>query len=95
MLQVWQHWTERRACDVVDSDLDVEAAEQGQRQALRCVHVALLCVQSDRSRRPTMGEVIAMVSTHQDSELQAPSLPGYLHPKSASGRALRPLPCFG
>jgi serine/threonine protein kinase len=93
-VQVWQHWTEKRASDVVDSDLGVEGQEHAARQALRCVHVALLCVQSDRARRPTMGQVIAMLSSDDGAaqELPEPSLPGYVaRPPAASGVQL----CFG
>ncbi|CAL5017294.1 unnamed protein product [Urochloa decumbens] len=90
---VWQHWTEKRAADIVDGDLGVDGEERAAHQALRCVHVALLCVQSDRARRPTMGQVIAMLST--DEALQEPSLPGYVvfRPTAASGPVW--LPCLG
>ncbi|KAG2571734.1 hypothetical protein PVAP13_7KG118755 [Panicum virgatum] len=92
---VWQHWEEKRAGDIVDGDLlGVAGQELAARQAQRCVHVALLCVQSDRSRRPTMGQVIAMLTSDDGGmELPEPSLPGYLvvvHP-----RALVRLPCLG
>lgn len=69
----------------MDGDLGVDGQELAARQALRCVHVALLCVQSDRSRRPAMGQVIAMLTSDDDGmELPAPSLPGYLviHPRA-------------
>lgn len=89
-MQVWQHWTEKRVGDIVDGDLCVDGQnEHALRQALRCVHVALLCVQSDRARRPTMGQVIAMLSIDDGKmmELQEPSLPGYVvfRPTAASG----------
>ena len=94
-VQVWQHWTEKRGSDVVDGDLGVEGQEHAARQALRCVHVALLCVQSDRARRPTMEQVIAMLISGDDGvaeELPEPSLPGYVvRPAAASGAQL----CFG
>lgn len=93
-VQVWQHWTEKRVGDI--GDLGVDGQEHALRQALRCVHVALLFVQSDRARRLTMGQVIAMLSKHDDMEvLQEPSLPGYVvfRPTAASGPL--PLPCLG
>uniref|UniRef100_A0A804RIF8 Protein kinase domain-containing protein n=1 Tax=Zea mays TaxID=4577 RepID=A0A804RIF8_MAIZE len=84
---VWQHWTEKRASDVVDCDLGMEGQEHGPWQALRCVHVALLCVQSDRSRRPTMGQVIAMLSSGDDGteELPEPSRPAWVRRPSNDG----------
>lgn len=85
--QVWQHWIEKRASDVMDADLGVEGHEHAPRQALRCVHVALLCVQSDRSRRPTMGQVIAMLSSGDDGteELPEPSRPAWVRRPSNDG----------
>jgi hypothetical protein len=94
-VQVWQHWREKRADDIVDGELLMEGQqEHAPRQALRCVHVALLCVQSDRARRPTMGQVIAMLSSDDGTEeLPEPSLPGYVvRPTAASAVWLR---CFG
>lgn len=95
---MWQHWREKRAGDIVDGDLLVEGQqEHAPRQALRCGHVALLCVQLDRARRPTMGQVIEMLSGGDDGaeeELPEPSLPGYVvrpGPTAASGFQL----CFG
>ncbi|TVU15720.1 hypothetical protein EJB05_39258, partial [Eragrostis curvula] len=87
---VWQHWTEKKASDVVDGDLlGVDDKQEHElRQALRCVHVALLCVQADRKRRPAMGHVIAMLSS-EATELPEPSLPGYIHRKSESSAARR------
>ncbi|CAO2042051.1 unnamed protein product [Urochloa humidicola] len=93
---VWQHWTEKRVADVMDGELGVDGEEHALRQALRCVHVALLCVQSDRARRPTMGQVIAMLRSYDGTEaLEEPSLPGYVvfRPMTASGPVR--LPCLG
>ncbi|KAJ1270717.1 hypothetical protein BS78_06G073300 [Paspalum vaginatum] len=91
---VWQHWTEKRASDVVDGDLlGLEGQEHALRQALRCVHVALLCVQADRSKRPDMGQVIAMLRSDDGAELPKPSLPGYVV-RSATASGVR-LPCMG
>ncbi|WVZ85384.1 hypothetical protein U9M48_032320 [Paspalum notatum var. saurae] len=91
---VWQHWTEKRVGDVVDGDLlGLEGQEHALRQAMRCVHVALLCVQADRSKRPDMGPVITMLRSDGGAELPEPSLPGYVvRSTTASGVRLR---CMG
>ncbi|GJN27797.1 hypothetical protein PR202_gb15848 [Eleusine coracana subsp. coracana] len=91
---VWQHWTEKKASDVVDGDLVVcvEGSEHERRQAERCVHMALLCVQSDRSRRPTMDLVIAILR-NEAIVLPEPSLPGYIDRKSEPA-VRRYLPCL-
>ena len=91
---MWQHWTEKRVGDVVDGDLlGLGGQEHALRQAMRCVHVALLCVQADRSKRPDMGQVIAMLRSDGGAELPEPSLPGYVvRSTTASGVRLR---CMG
>ena len=97
-VQVWQHRREKRVSDVVDDDLLAGVEEEGRqghalRQALRCVHVALLCVQADRLRRPAMGQVIAMLR-REEMELQEPSLPGYVARPTTVASGV-PLPCLG
>jgi hypothetical protein len=64
-LQVWQHWKQKRAGDIVDGDLlglGVGGQEHAARQVLRCVHVVLLCVRSDRSRRVVNMTLFAICS---------------------------------
>jgi hypothetical protein len=65
-LQVWQHWKRKRAGDIVDGDLlglGVGGQEHAARQVLRCVHIALLCVQSDRSSRVANMALFAICSS--------------------------------
>ncbi|KAM3208525.1 hypothetical protein ACQJBY_063290 [Aegilops geniculata] len=82
-LQVWQHWSDLRVGDVLDRDhLGLGNHEQMQ-QASRCVQVALLCVQNDRSRRPAMDEVTYFLSN--EMLVPDPSAPGYITAPAGSG----------
>ncbi|CAA7394614.1 unnamed protein product [Spirodela intermedia] len=57
---VWQLWTEGRAQDLIDPCI-MDCCDAT--QALRCVHVALLCVQDRPYDRPTMSSVVIMLSS--------------------------------
>jgi len=47
-------------------------------QALRCIHVGLLCIQVDSSLRPPMSTVTLMLSTDSDITLPDPAKPVFL-----------------
>ncbi|XP_030491512.2 G-type lectin S-receptor-like serine/threonine-protein kinase At1g61480 isoform X1 [Cannabis sativa] len=54
----WQLWNESRGLEVVDDALaDSYSAEE----AVRCIHIGLLCVQDHASDRPTMVDVVSML----------------------------------
>ncbi|XP_031483658.1 cysteine-rich receptor-like protein kinase 10 [Nymphaea colorata] len=55
----WSLWNENRALEMVDEAL--LGSLQGS-EALRCIHVGLLCVQEDAEARPTMSAVVLMLS---------------------------------
>ena len=61
--QAWQLWRDGRACELVDPAL----GERGDAAAIvRCVKVALLCVQDSAADRPTMADVTAMLAAAGD-----------------------------
>lgn len=45
-------------------------------EVVRCIHIALLCVQDDPTDRPKMSEVVIMLSSNTSS-LQVPSRPPF------------------
>ncbi|PRQ38406.1 putative protein kinase RLK-Pelle-DLSV family [Rosa chinensis] len=55
---VWDLWTEQRALDIVDSSLKSYHIDED----LRCIQIALLCLQKDAADRPTTPEVVLMLS---------------------------------
>ncbi|GKV30861.1 hypothetical protein SLEP1_g39633 [Rubroshorea leprosula] len=56
----WKLWYENMGLDLMDPSLREDCNEG---QALRCIQVALLCVQDDAADRPTMTEVVFMLSS--------------------------------
>jgi hypothetical protein len=45
---------------------------------MRCINIALLCVQENAADRPTMSDVVAMLSSESMS-LPEPKHPAYFH----------------
>ncbi|CAM8947009.1 unnamed protein product [Rhodiola kirilowii] len=55
-------------------------------EVMRAIHVGLLCVQESPHGRPSMGNVVLMLSS--DSRLPPPKVPGFftsIKPDSSSG----------
>ncbi|XP_059431427.1 G-type lectin S-receptor-like serine/threonine-protein kinase CES101 isoform X2 [Corylus avellana] len=64
----WELWREDRSLELMDSTL-VESYST--LQILRCIHVGLLCVQEFAADRPTMSDVISML-TNETMSLPTP-----------------------
>ncbi|XP_061993787.1 probable receptor-like protein kinase At1g11050 [Rosa rugosa] len=67
----WKLWKEGRGMEVIDASVRETCLPH---EALRCIHVALLCVQEDPVDRPTMSSVIHMLAN------EATSLPLFKEP---------------
>jgi hypothetical protein len=67
-LQAWELWREDRRLELMDSTLVESYSEL---QILRCIHVGLLCVQEFAADRPTMSDVISML-TNETTSLPTP-----------------------
>lgn len=68
-------WKEGKCLDLVDKNSSYLLSEN---QVLRCVKVALLCVQKQPEDRPTMSSVLAMlVSVDNISLLPEPKHPAF------------------
>ncbi|XP_042377171.1 G-type lectin S-receptor-like serine/threonine-protein kinase SD1-1 [Zingiber officinale] len=72
---VWCHWIQGSALQVVDQYLVEQCQAQ---QILRCIHIALLCVQDDPIQRPTMANVVLMLNNHF-VDLPSPLAPAFLN----------------
>ncbi|KAE8790733.1 Cysteine-rich receptor-like protein kinase 15 [Hordeum vulgare] len=68
----WQLWREQRCDELVDDSLGEEYPEM---DVLRCIQIALLCVQDSAEDRPTMREVTMMLS-NGNKRLLLPVQPG-------------------
>ncbi|XP_010324341.1 G-type lectin S-receptor-like serine/threonine-protein kinase At4g27290 [Solanum lycopersicum] len=74
----WLLWNEGKALELIDDCLKESFVES---QVLRCVHVALLCVQRLTDERPTMSSVVFMLS-HEEVALPQPKEPGFFIERS-------------
>ncbi|KAJ0983299.1 hypothetical protein J5N97_011554 [Dioscorea zingiberensis] len=78
LIHVWQQWNEGKALELVDQVLGNEFKEQ----VLRCIHIGLLCVQEDPTKRPSMASVVNMLSSHS-IPLPASAAPAFFNGSSS------------
>ncbi|CAL4990413.1 unnamed protein product [Urochloa decumbens] len=55
VVYAWELWSSERATEVIDASLRVKP---GISKILRCIQIALLCVQENRADRPTMSDIL-------------------------------------
>jgi hypothetical protein len=72
-------WREGRHSELIDECLGDSCTFS---EALRCLHVGLLCVQQHPEERPNMLSVVTMLSS--DNSLPEPKEPGFYVKKSLS-----------
>ncbi|XP_055804241.1 G-type lectin S-receptor-like serine/threonine-protein kinase B120 isoform X2 [Solanum dulcamara] len=70
---VWEKWDEGRPMDLVDRSI-WDGCQHN--EALRCIHLGLLCVQDLASHRPNMSSVVLMLET-DNVRLPLPRQPTY------------------
>lgn len=74
--QAWQHWANGTALEL----LDPTAGNQFPRyEVLKCIQIGLMCVQDGPADRPSMSEVIVMLSSYTISS-PAPARPAFYVP---------------
>ncbi|KAL4347212.1 hypothetical protein GQ457_17G010500 [Hibiscus cannabinus] len=69
----WRNWEAGTALDVVDPCL----REGSRTDLMRCIHIGLLCVQKDVTRRPNMASLVLMLTSYS-STLPLPSEPAFV-----------------
>ncbi|KAJ1291273.1 hypothetical protein BS78_02G304000 [Paspalum vaginatum] len=69
---VWDHWTKGTMRQMLHPSLDEFAVSQ----ALRCIHIGLLCVQPEPDNRPDISAVVFMLN-RDNMELQPPAQPAF------------------
>ncbi|KAL5999783.1 hypothetical protein ACLOJK_038069 [Asimina triloba] len=67
----WKHWTERTLSELIDPTLAYCCPRM---EAMRFIHIGLLCVQEHVAERPTMSSVVHMLS-NDSINLPSPSPP--------------------
>ncbi|KAL3519603.1 hypothetical protein ACH5RR_017752 [Cinchona calisaya] len=75
----WKLWNGERSIELVDEILHGSFSEN---EVIRCIQVALLCVQHRPEERPTMSAVVFMLS-NENVELPQPKEPGFASERSA------------
>ncbi|TVU17830.1 hypothetical protein EJB05_33890, partial [Eragrostis curvula] len=71
----WQLWKDGSWLQLVDTSLVTESHTQ---DVMRCINIALLCVQENAADRPNMSHVVAMLSS-ETMTLPEPKHPAYFH----------------
>ncbi|KAL6599323.1 hypothetical protein ACP70R_045817 [Stipagrostis hirtigluma subsp. patula] len=71
----WHLWEEGRWADLVDASL---VSKSHSVEIMRCINIALLCVQENANDRPTMADVVAILSS-ETMILAEPKQPPYFN----------------
>nr|CAD1819183.1 unnamed protein product [Ananas comosus var. bracteatus] len=71
----WEVWKGGKWFELIDPSLDGSSETY---EVVRCIHVALMCVQENAADRPTMSDVIVMLSSDSKS-LPDPKQPAYFN----------------
>ncbi|GMJ09853.1 cysteine-rich RLK (RECEPTOR-like protein kinase) 25 [Hibiscus trionum] len=69
----WLHWTSGTAEELIDPVL---ADPWPRSEAFKCIHIGLLCVQETAADRPSMSDIISMLSSHSVTA-PVPSRPAF------------------
>ncbi|XP_078436802.1 putative G-type lectin S-receptor-like serine/threonine-protein kinase At1g61610 isoform X2 [Wolffia australiana] len=80
----WQLWCSGRAVELLDPTMKDTVSVA---QALRCIHIGLLCVQENPGDRPPMNSVVSML-TAEGFKLLHPKKPGFFRNEKASAHQL-------
>ncbi|VAH71539.1 unnamed protein product [Triticum turgidum subsp. durum] len=71
----WQLWEEGKWADLIDAPL---LPGSHSAKMMRCINIALLCVQENATDRPTMGDIVSMLS-NETMILDEPKHPAYIN----------------
>lgn len=72
LLQAWMLWIKGTPLELIDVCLTDSCTPS---KVLRCIHVALLCVQQRPEDRPSMSSVVLMLDS--ENSLPQPKQPGF------------------
>lgn len=72
-MQAYDLWTSGRGMEFIDQSLDDSTSDC---KLMRCLQIALLCVQEDPDDRPTMLEVFSMLKT-DTMLIDLPKMPAF------------------
>ncbi|CAN1332189.1 G-type lectin S-receptor-like serine/threonine-protein kinase At1g67520 [Linum perenne] len=73
----WELWKQGKGEEVVDSGMD-RSSNVCENEALKCIHIGLLCVQENPRDRPSMLEITSMIY-NQSAQLPCPNQPAFYY----------------
>ncbi|KAK7343551.1 hypothetical protein VNO77_12361 [Canavalia gladiata] len=73
LTSAWKKWREGTPSSIVDPTI----TDGSRNEIMRCIHIALLCVQENVADRPTMGSVVLMLNSYS-ATLPLPSHPAFI-----------------
>ncbi|KAJ0760394.1 putative protein kinase RLK-Pelle-DLSV family [Helianthus annuus] len=76
----WELWNEGRGLELMDPVLEDTCTPK---EVMTCIHVGLLCVQDHAKDRPTMSEVVSML-TNENMNLPGPKQPAFFIERHAT-----------
>ncbi|XP_042513407.1 G-type lectin S-receptor-like serine/threonine-protein kinase CES101 [Macadamia integrifolia] len=79
----WEMWNKGKILELIDSTL-VDSCSMNEYEFIRYVTVGFLCVQESAADRPTMSEVVSMLS-NETTALPSPKQPAFTIGKSNTG----------
>ncbi|XVE51186.1 hypothetical protein DITRI_Ditri02bG0019300 [Diplodiscus trichospermus] len=79
----WRKWRAETALDLVDPSL----RDGSRTELMRCIHIGLLCVQENVTRRPNMASVVLMLNSYSVT-LQQPSQPAFFMDSDTQSRMM-------
>ncbi|KAG2565159.1 cysteine-rich receptor-like protein kinase 6 isoform X2 [Panicum virgatum] len=81
----WKLWKEGRWFELLDKSLADHHDQDQAMEILKCINIALMCVQENAADRPTMSDIVAMLSMETMSSLPYPKQPAYFNLSTADG----------
>ncbi|KAM0867931.1 hypothetical protein ACQ4PT_041669 [Festuca glaucescens] len=73
LTMMWEHWTAGTVLGMMDLSMRSSFSES---EALKCIHIGLLCIQGNPADRPVMSSVVMMLGSESVS-FRAPSKPTF------------------
>ncbi|XP_024951312.1 cysteine-rich receptor-like protein kinase 44 isoform X2 [Citrus sinensis] len=80
----WQHWMNRTALELLDPALGNQWPKY---EVLKCIHIGLLCVQEAAADRPSMSDIVTMLSSYSITSPE-PSKPAFFSSRESLGSDL-------
>jgi hypothetical protein len=78
LIQAWELWKAGTSFEMMDPILRESCSKD---QVLRCINVGLLCVEDSAIDRPTMSDVVSMLTS--EAQLPLPKQRAFSNPRTA------------